>query len=55
MPHPNSYHMQDQVRDRVRLIMHGDDCATVVATPWLLITVVVTLALLNIIPAVPLP
>ena len=55
MARPNAYHMQDQVRDRVRLIMRSDNDAVAVITPWLLIAVVAALALLNIMPATPLP
>ena len=54
MTRPSPYFMHDQVRHRVRLIMHGHNQPATLASPvWPLIAVVCALTFLNIMTAMP--
>ncbi len=54
MIRPSPYFMRDQVRHRVRLIMHGYEWPAALASPvWPLIAAVCALTFLNVMTAMP--
>ncbi len=54
MTRPSPYFMHDQVRHRVRLIMHGDERPAALASPvWPLIAAIGALTFLNVMAAMP--